>query len=331
MMKANDRRSSDEFDRGYQAILSGTGFCVLQDRALVRMTGDDRISFLHGMCTADIKGLIPGMVAVGLFVTEHSHLIADCFIYGLDDALLIEFARNSWRRVRDHLERFLVADDVEMEEENNLAIIDVEGPAAASVLAGHLGIPPPSDNWRMNPSTMLARFPRFGAPAFTMILEDNALQRTLEQLRNGNAIEIDLAVLETIRIENGIARIGIDTTEKTLALEGRCERAISFNKGCYIGQETIERATARGAIKRRLYGLRIEGDRTPCIGATITFGGDTVGKLTSVARSSRFGTIGLAVLHHTVWSEGSRVAVQDQGAQFNARVSELPFSGGDSG
>ena len=63
-------------------------------------------------------------------------------------------------------------------------------------------------------------------------------------------------MLETIRIENGVARVGVDTTDKTIALEARLNRAISFNKGCYLGQETIERATARGGLKKRMFGLK---------------------------------------------------------------------------
>ena len=74
--------------------------------------------------------------------------------------------------------------------------------------------------------------------------------------RRPGSRRIDASILETIRIENGVARVGVDTTDKTIALEARLNRAISFNKGCYLGQETIERATARGGLKKRMFGLK---------------------------------------------------------------------------
>ena len=87
------------------------------------------------------------------------------------------------------------------------------------------------------------------------------------------ASRIDLSTLETIRIENGVARVGVDTNDKTIALEARLNRAISFNKGCYLGQETIERATARGGLKKRMFGLKFSTADVPSAGAILTLDG----------------------------------------------------------
>ncbi|MGH8275494.1 MAG: YgfZ/GcvT domain-containing protein, partial [Steroidobacteraceae bacterium] len=266
-----------QLEREYGALKSGAGFCHLDDRLIIRVSGDDRVSFLHGMCTADVKGLQPGRVAPALFVTERAHVIAEFFLYALADAFLIESAKGAWLGVRSHLDKFLVADDVEFEELPSLSVVDFEGPGAAVRLseAGHA---PPSEPWHLEPASMVAQMPRFGAAAFTRLVEAGELAAILaDPARKYVGLG---AALEVLRIENGLARVGIDTNEKTLALEARLDRAISLDKGCYIGQETLERATARGGIKRKLLGLRVAGNRIPEAGASILAADKPVGVLT---------------------------------------------------
>jgi folate-binding protein YgfZ len=130
-------------------------------------------------------------------------------------------------------------------------------------------------------------------------------------------------MLETIRIENGIAQVGVDTTDKTIALEARLNRAISFSKGCYLGQETIERATARGGLKKRMFGLKFNTAAVPVTGSVHSLDGKEVGRVTSSVHSPRFGVIGLAILHHSAWTPGLELKVGEGGV---ATVSELPFA-----
>ncbi|HXR23894.1 MAG TPA: glycine cleavage T C-terminal barrel domain-containing protein [Candidatus Binataceae bacterium] len=326
-------RSREAIVREYQAIKAGAGYCRLDDRLIIRVSGDDRVSFLHGMCTADIKGMRPGQVAPALFVTERAHIIRDFYVYALADALLLESDRDAWPDVRAHLEKFLVADDVEMEEQEALAVIDCEGPASAASLraAGMLTAPlapwccAPSDMPSNGPSELFAHIPRLGSPAFTILVERPAVATILTQLAAAGLTELGLEAREIVRVERGLARVGIDTNDKTLALEARCEPAISFNKGCYIGQETIERATARGGIKRRLCGLSVLGDRAPAVGASIMLADKPVGLLTSIAESPAYGLIGLAIMHHSAWTEGTVVTLTGTDSGITARVAELPF------
>ena len=138
--------------------------------------------------------------------------------------------------------------------------------------------------------------------------------------------EITADTLDIVRVEHGLARVGVDTSEKTIALEARLDYAISFNKGCYLGQETIERATARGGLRKKLFGLRVTGDTLPARGDAIMLEGKEVGRLTSVVRSPRFGVIGLSILHHSAWAVGTGVTIADAGGELAASVSELPFA-----
>jgi folate-binding protein YgfZ len=134
---------------------------------------------------------------------------------------------------------------------------------------------------------------------------------------------IDSSMINTIRVEHGVAQVGVDTNDKTIALEARLNRAISFNKGCYLGQETIERATARGGLKKRMFGLKFNTVDVPAAGSVLSLDGKEVGRVTSAVRSPRFGAIGLAILHHSAWTPGTDLKVGEGGA---ATVTELPFA-----
>jgi folate-binding protein YgfZ len=297
------------------------GVLPLTARILVRVTGDDRASFLHGMCTADVNGAKPGTILPALFLTEHAHVIADCFIWVTTDALILDIDAEAWTRTHAHLEKLLVADDVEFEDAANLTVIDVEGPASLDATE------PVRAPWTFieASSSLVGNLPRYGGPAVSVIVPRESLDSTIAAIlaKVAGSRRIDAAMLEMIRIENGVASVGVDTTDKTIALEARLNRAISFNKGCYLGQETIERATARGGLKKRMFGLKFNTADVPAAGSVLSLDGKEVGRVTSAVRSPRFGAIGLAILHHSAWTPGTDLKVGEGGA---AIVSEVPFA-----
>ena len=273
------------------------------------------------MCTADVKGARPGTILPALFLTEHAHVIADAFIWVTPDALMLDIDAEAWTRTRVHLEKLLVADDVEFEDARELALIDVEGPASLDATE------PVRTPWTFVEagSSIIGNLPRYGGPAASMIVPRASLDSTIAAIlaKVPGSHRIDASMLEMIRIENGVARVGVDTTDKTIALEARLNRAISFNKGCYLGQETIERATARGGLKKRMFGLKFRSEGLPAAGAILTLAGKEVGRVTSAVRSPRFGAIGLAILHHSAWTPGTELKVGEGGL---AVVTDLPFA-----
>ena len=334
-LDASDRPAptSDAFAADYEAVAHTAGVRILNERRIVRVIGDDRATFFHGMTSADVKGAQPGDVLPALILTEHAHVIADLFIWVAADALLLDIDADAWERARAHLERLLVADDVEFEDESDLQVVDVEGPRAtdaARVAAGAEAATLGEWHFVGAGELLVANLPRVGGPAISILapraLVESHVAKILAAVRDSRLVGAD--ALEAIRIEHGVARIGVDTLDKTLALEARLDRAISFSKGCYVGQETIERATARGALKKRLLGLKFTDARVATVGAAVMLAGKEVGHVTSVVNSPRMGAIGLALLHHSGWAAGTAVSVESGGRAGAATVSELPFAQG---
>jgi folate-binding protein YgfZ len=342
-MACRDITDRDGVEADYRALKSGAGVRLCAERTVIRIGGDDRAPFLHGMCSNDIKGLNPGGLVAVLFLTERAHLIAEAIVWATADALLLEMERALWPAVRTHLERFLVADDVELEDSGDCAkydgVIQIDGPHAAVAVAAALGEPAAAPGaWRFGEAdggALVAQVTRWGAPAFTILAARASAPEIVARLTAAGGDEreirreireIGIDAAEIVRVESGAARVGVDTHDKTIALEARMEPAISFSKGCYIGQETVERATARGALKRRLMGLKIGGARIPATDARVMLAGKDVGHLTSPLHSPRLGVLGLAVLHHSAWAPGTAVTIDDAEGEIAATVSELPFA-----
>ena len=246
----------------------------------------------------------------------------DAGIWVTRDALMLDIDAEAWTRTRVHLEKLLVADDVEFEDAAVLVVIDVEGPAALDATgAASLA------TWSFIEvgGSLVGNLPRYGGPAASVVARRDSIDLTIAAIiaKAPGSRRIDASMLETIRIENGVARVNVDTSDKTIALEARLNRSISFNKGCYLGQETIERATARGGLKKRMFGLKFHGEGLPAADAVLTLAGKEVGRLTSAVQSPRFGAIGLAILHHSAWTPGTELKVGEGGS---AIVSDLPFA-----
>ena len=336
--------SRSMLDAQYAALHDSAGVRLCSERTAIRMSGDDRVAFLHGMCSNDIKGLETRSLVPALFLTEHAHVIADANVWAMPDALLLETESTLWPAIRAHLDRFLVADDVEFEESAEgvqyASVIRIDGPKAADAVSAAFGQPSAlTGAWRFietaDGGVLVAQVTRWGAPAYTLLAESGAASELVNRIAASasgiGARQVGNEAAEVLRVESGTVRVGVDTGEKTIALEARMESAISFNKGCYIGQETVERATARGAIKRRLMGLKIDGNRAPAPGARVLLDGREVGALTSPVFSPRFGVLALAILHHSAWTAGTRVSIREPGAEMSALVSDLPFWAGLSG
>lgn len=295
----------------------------------LRVTGSDRVPFLQGMLSNDVAKLAPGSGCPALLLSEQGKAVGDLVVLAGEEVLALDGV-GAASVVRVALERFLVADDVELEPAESARVFAVLGPRAPNVLAG-LGLPAPEASWAHAPAHIpddaphIVRAPAPGAGGFACRVPGAAGAQWWERAIAAGGRPAGLEAFEVLRIESGVPRHGRDVLADTLALEAPYENAISFRKGCYLGQEVMERVAARGHVNRKLVGVELAGDAVPRPGARLVAEGRDVGWVTSAARSWRLGrTIGLAYVRREYLEPGTALAL---GAADGppAIVRSLPF------
>jgi folate-binding protein YgfZ len=314
------------------------GLFDLSFRAGLLFTGPDRTTFLHNLLSNDIVALRPGAGCYATLLTRESKIVADANVLCTEDAIRLEVDRTVKDRARAHLERFLVADDVEIEDRSGEeASLGIHGPRAPDILATVLpGYDPPRAELEHGPAAiagaqiLVVRDDWTGDPGFDVVVARGDALRVWDAILAAGAPRglrpAGMAAADVLRLEAGRPRFGVDFDETRLVLEAGLERGIHFSKGCYLGQEIVERASARGHVNKRLVGLRIDGDVVPLPGARIDAEGADVGRITSAAHSPHFGgTIALGYVKRAFVAPGSRLSVELPSGTAQAVVAALPF------
>jgi folate-binding protein YgfZ len=309
------------------ALRSGAALVDLSAREVVRVGGPDRVSFLHGMVTQDVRGLAEGAVADAALLTAKGAMVSDARVVRRAEDLLLLVEPGFGAPVLEALNRYLISEDVELTEVSpqfgQLALV---GPRAAAL--GRDALRPVGA-----PDGRLQRFEVAGAsgwalpqglllPGLDLLVPADALSATVDHLLAAGAVPAGFESLEVLRVERGTPRFGADMDEKTIPLEARLERALNYQKGCYIGQEVIARATFRGHMNRHLVGLSFQS--LPPSKSELFRGERRVGWVTSPVESPRFGAIGLGYVHRDVEQPGTALTLT--GGTGQATVRALPFT-----
>ena len=323
-----------------ERVRMGIGLFSMDDRGLIEVRGADRIRWLDGMITADVKALEKrgeGAGALALLLTHRGAIVADLRVGRLGETLLLECAKSEQERIRAALEKRIIAGDVVLADRNGaLAVPGVEGARSGEVRARALdgaSLPGPFD-WAQIPfagaSLLVSGFGWSGERAYQLRVEPSALEalraaigRAADALRV-ECIEGDSALLELLRIEAGIPALGAELDEDVLPPEARLERAIAINKGCYVGQEIVARLRSRGQVNHLLVGLRLEAETLPAVGTPLVAAGRATGEITSVVRSPSQGAIALGYVRREHAVVGTRLELASGPA--TAIVAELPFA-----
>ncbi|MBI3796379.1 MAG: aminomethyl transferase family protein [Deltaproteobacteria bacterium] len=322
----------------YQAVCEKAGLINLSFRSQIRMTGEDRVAFLQGMVSNDVKALQPGDGCAATLLTEQGRIVADLRVYALDTCLLLDVDTRSKEKLIEALSRFIVADDVEMadlsETQTTLAL---QGPLSSQVLAAAGISTPPSKMFQHCEATLAETSVHLirandtgedGYEIFAPSVQAVSLWQALLQAGASLGLRpVGLAALNTLRIEAGIPWYGVDMDESRIVLEVGLDEAISFKKGCYLGQEVVERATARGHVNRKLTGLVVQDDTLPASGDKLFDDSQEVGWVTSATVSPRLGRpIALGYVRREHLAPGTRLRIDRQGTPVIAEVTALPFS-----
>jgi folate-binding protein YgfZ len=338
----------------YATLKEQCGIVDRSERGKLALTGSGAVEFLGGQVTNELVGLEPGDGCYAAFLTHKGKMLGDLRILaaaeaedepsdsgdGLraaavdDDArakqppmLLLDTERSALQALFDMIRRFKVGYDVELHKRTlESSLLSLVGPDADAVVAKAFAL----DEAQLpahEHSHLLAHLDQTPVRliradmGIDVLFETGTLETLRGALEAAGAVEVSEAAAEIVRIEHGRPRYGIDLDENTIPQEaGLNERAVSFTKGCYVGQETVARLHYRGKPNRHLRGLRLSEPTEPC--ATLALGERPVGSLGSSVISPRLGPIGLALIRREA-EPGATVSVGEQGT--NAVVVELPF------
>ncbi|MBI3182414.1 MAG: folate-binding protein YgfZ [Myxococcales bacterium] len=296
----------------YRAAREGAAVVDLSARELVRVTGSERIDFVHGMVTQDVEKLPEGASAYAAMLTPKGAMVADARVLRRAEDVLLEVEPGYGAPAQQFLAKYLVSEDAELSDATpQLAALTVLGPRAREVWDSLA---------ESNCHELVPLIP--GAPSVDLLVPRASLERVFGRLLEAFGRPMGFDALEMVRVEHGVPRHGQDTGEATLPLEAGLERAISYQKGCYIGQEVIARATFRGQVSRKLAGLLL-GELAPAPGTGLLAGGKKVGWLTSVVRSPKMGQqVALGYVQRSQLEPGTALELEGGGA---ATVHSLPF------
>lgn len=327
----------------YRAVRSRVGIFDLCHRALLRFTGPDRVSYLQGMVSNDVKQLPPGAGTHAAVLDVQGKILADVRIFCLEDSFLLDLWEPLKEKILTHLNRYLIADDVEIGDlTGQYGIVSLQG-AKAGLLSGKLfpdcEIPTGELAHRSirigDAEGWITRSTHTGEEGYDLFVAIGEILSAVSLIqRTGEEFTppwIGAQAQEVLRVEAGIPRYGIDMNEENLLLEIGLDRAVSFHKGCYLGQEVVERVRSRGHVNKKLAGLILEGDKAAERGSMIRLGEKEIGMVTSsVLSPARKRPLALGYLHRDYIQPGTAVAVLSDGKTIPAVVSALPFYRADT-
>jgi len=291
------------------------------ERGKLALTGTEAKTFLQGQVTNDIEALEPGAGCYAAFLTHKGKMRGDLRVLDVGDELLLDTERSTLQELFNMIRRYKLGLDVELHKRTlETALFSLIGPEARRI-AGAQDLPATE---YANARAQLA-----GAPVVVAITDAGvdvlAAAEDAETVRGAllaaGATAADEAEAEVLRVERGRPRYGLDLDDSVIPQEaGLNERAVSFTKGCYVGQETVARLYYRGKPNRHLRGLRLSGPAEP--GAVLRLGEKEVGRVGSAVVSPLHGPIGLALVRREA-APGDTLVVGDDGV--TALLAELPF------
>ena len=321
----------------YAAVRSAVGFIDLSHRGLLQLTGADRVSFLQGMVSNDVKALKPGEGQYATVLNQQGKVLGDTRVLCSENSLYLDLWEITKDKIAEHLNRYLVADEVEIADRTDeYGIISLQGlqsEACLRSLVGQAELPGRLAEHRMvnidGAQVCVVRASSTGETGFDLIIPTphfkNIAQQLTEAVNQFSGAWVGEEAHNILRVEAGIPRYGVDFTEDNLLLEVGLDHAVSFSKGCYLGQEVVERIRSRGHVNKRLVGLILEGRESASRG-DVLFADKPVGTITSSVHSPALGKpVALGYVYKDYWSPDTRLSVNHDGVSLDAKVTTLPF------
>jgi folate-binding protein YgfZ len=275
---------TDNSTAGYEALMSSAALIDLSSRGRIRVTGEDRSRLLHAMTTNHVQQMKPGDGIYTFFLNSQGRILADAWLLCFDDHFLLDTARETRESLFRHLDQYVIADDVTLEDVTDQTFsFGLEGPKAIDV-AAHCGLQAPHHRYShvQAGEFVVTNISATGSQGIRIYGPARNKDEAIAMIEAAGAIAASAEDAETARIENFVPRYGCDITEHTLPQETQQTHALHFQKGCYLGQEIVERIRSRGHVNRLLMGFRIELPASPpATGTKLMVEGQPSGEVTS--------------------------------------------------
>ncbi len=283
----------------YWAVTRTAGVADLSYLGRLTVLGKDRVAFLNGLLTNDITKLKENGGIHSVLLSTKARVLADLYLYNQPDGLIVDTCEAPGVQVKRVLDQFIITEDVKIEDSSEeLILLTIQGPASALSLKQILGVDvsglEPLQSRSLGPSLIVAR-DRTGKGGYDILLPRDEAEAVWQSfLLKGGELGLEpvgLNALEILRLEKGSPRYGIDVDENTIVLEAGYQDAISFTKGCYMGQEVVARATHIGRVNRRLVQLYVDAKARPAARSPLLADGNEVGLVTSSEFSPGLGKV----------------------------------------
>jgi len=316
----------------FRALLEACGLYDMSWQAKLVLTGEDRVRWLNGMVTNNIRDLVPGRGNYSFLLTAQGRIVADLVAHNRGDFLLVTTDRAQAPAVTEMFDRYIIMDDVEVADiSDKLAAVGLAGPRAAKVLeaagiaASHLQPGELVDLIWHDFGITVTRNSHPNWEGYEIWFAPEHTPTMWDALTQVGATPVGSESLEWYRIARGVPRYGIDLSQRDLPQETEQKHALNFSKGCYIGQEIVERIRARAILHRTFTGFLFRDDDPPQKGTKITEGDRNIGEITSAARipfPSGERTVALGYLRRESAAPGTAVHIGGQ----QGIVQAVPFS-----
>jgi folate-binding protein YgfZ len=320
----------------FAALRSGCGVYDLGFRAKISLTGSDRVRWLNGMVTNNVRDLAVGQGVYAFLLNPQGHILGDLYAYHRGESITVDTDSGQVEKILATFEHYIIMDDVEVTDlSEQMTALGIAGPKSREVLtAAGITVPDTKPLEIVTPrcdcqcdclQCTVVRGENAEHESYEIWIASQQVRALWDALRAAGAAPVGSDALELHRIVSGIPRYGVDIRERDLPQETEQARALNFNKGCYVGQEIVERIRSRGAVHRKFTGFLAEGFATVATGTKIVAGEKEVGEITSTASlgaPSGEKTVALGYIRREVGVPGREVTI----GTARAIVVQLPVS-----
>jgi folate-binding protein YgfZ len=315
----------------FGALVSDCGVYDLGSRVKIALTGSDRMRWLNGMVTNNVRDLAQGRGLYAFLLNPQGHILGDLYAYNRGDSLIIDSDQSQSQKLLATFDHYIIMDDVEVANlSEKLTAVGIAGPKAREVMR-RAGLEIPNltplefvDQTWQNMAVTVVRSDNEGLESYELWLLPDDVTILRDALTKAGAKPVGAAAVEILRIAGGIPRYGQDIRERDLPQETEQARALHFSKGCYVGQEIVERIRSRGNVHRKFTGFEVQG-ALPALGTKLEADGRTIGEITSVASlptATGERAVALGYIRHELATPGKQIEV----GSTRLSVAPLPFA-----